>query len=232
MCMDGRTKTSFAVIGGSRSLGINHITSDTDLLIVCGDTRHIENVDGYNVIYWPAKQLMSALTSADNGYSHIYQFLYPETFLSAGEATSWVKLHRDEVLAENRDVFYRTLRAHFLNIESKLDVYYKIAVKRVVYMLCYGQMLCSYASGLSLGNCFCARGEWRDTLLRVMNRQMPFEELVALTSKLHEEIESSKLKFEPTESKSITAEMQSLFLDSEFMSYEELRDAGYIQPLT
>ena len=230
--MAGATKLSLAVVGGSRSLGVSRATSDTDLLFVHGSVRRIENVDGYNVIYWPADQFVSTLTGVDNGYSHIYQFLYPETFLSVGEATSWIQLHRDEILAENRDVFYRTLRAHFLNIESKLDVYYRIAVKRVVYMLCYGQMLCSYANGLSLSNCFCARGEWRDTLLRVMNRQMPFEELVALTSKLHEEIERSKFKFEPVESKTATARMQNLFLNSEFMSYEELRDAGYIQPLT
>lgn len=230
--MAGQTKSIFAVIGGSRSLGISRATSDTDLLIIHGNVRRIDNVDGYNVIYWPAEQFVSTLTGVANGYSHIYQFLYPETFLSAGEVTSWIKLHRDELLMENRDVFYRTLRAHFLNIESKLDVYYRIAVKRVVYMLCYGQMLCSYANGLSLSNCFCARGEWRDTLLRVMNRQMPFEELVVLTSKLHEEIERSKFKFEPVESKSATVKMQSLFLNSEFMSYEELRDAGHIRPLT
>lgn len=229
--MAGQTKLSFAVIGGSRSLGISRMTSDTDLLIIHGNARHIENVDGYNVIYWPAEQFVRTLTSADSGYSHIYQFLYPETFLSTGEATSWIKLNRDRILAENRDVLYRTLRAHFLNIESKLDVYYRIAVKRVVYMLCYGQMLCSYANGSSLSSCFRARGEWRDTLLRVMSRQMSFEELVALTSKLHEEIERSKPKFEPVESKTTTARMQSLFLDSEFMSYEELRDAGDIQPL-
>lgn len=230
--MAGYTKSIFAVVGGSRSLGISRATSDTDLLIIHGNVRRIDNVDGYNVIYWPAEQFVSTLTGVANGYSHIYQFLYPETFLSAGEVTNWIKLHRDELLMENRDVFYRTLRAHFLNIESKLDVYYRIAVKRVVYMLCYGQVLCSYANGLSLSSCFRARGEWRDTLLRIMNRQMPFEELVVLTSKLHEEIERSKFKFEPVESKSATVKMQSLFLNSEFMSYEELRDAGHIRPLT
>lgn len=230
--MVGQTKSIFAVVGGSRSLGISRATSDTDLLIIHGNVRRIDNIDGYNVIYWPAEQFVSTLTGVDNGYSHIYQFLYPETFLSAGEVTSWIKLHRDELLTENRDVFYRTLRAHFLNIESKLDVYYRIAVKRVVYMLCYGQVLCSYANGLSLSSCFQARGEWRDTLLRVMSQKMSFEELVALTSKLHKDIERSELKFEPVESKPITTKMQNLFLDSEFMSYEEMRDAGYIQPLT
>ena len=61
---------------------------------------------------------------------------------------------------------------------------------------------------------------------------MSYEELVALTSKLHKDIERSELKFEPVESKPITTKMQNLFLDSEFMSYEEMRDAGYIQPLT
>lgn len=228
--MDGRTKTSFAVVGGSRSLGINHTTSDTDLLIVSGDRRYIENVDGYNIIYWSAKQFINALTNADNGYLHIYQYLYPEEFVSTGEITDWIKLHRDEVILENRDVLYRTLRAYFLDIEGKLELYYKIAIKRVTYMLCYGQMLCSYAKGLSLSDCFRAQDAWRNTLLRVMNRQLSYTELTSLVSKMHEEIENNKLKFEPVSSKAVTDEMKNLFLDSEFMSYAELKEVGMIQP--
>lgn len=226
--MVGVTKTGFAVIGGSRSLGTNHATSDIDLLIVSGSQRKIENKDGYNIIYWPADQFISAFSNAENGYSHIYQFLYPEDFLSTGELTDWVKSNRDSIIAENRDVLYHTISSYFFAIESKLTIYYKIAIKRVVYIMCYGKMICSYADGINLSDCFCAKGEWRNTLLKALNNRLTYDEVASIVSELHEKIQSVSSFFEPTASKSVTNELKERFLTSEFMNYNELKEGGLI----
>ena len=226
--MAGLTKTGFAVIGGSRSLGTNHATSDIDLLIVSGSQRKIENKDGYNIIYWSADQFISALSNADNGYSHIYQFLYPEDFLSTGELTDWVKSNRDSIIAENRDVLYHTISSYFFDVESKLAIYYKIAIKRVVYTMCYGKMLCSYAEGMNLSDCFCAKDEWRSTLLKALDNRLTYDEVASIVSELHEKIQSISSFFEPIASKSVTNELKDKFLTFEFMDYDELKEEGLI----
>lgn len=228
MCMAGLTKTGFVVIGGSRSLGTNHTMSDTDLLIVSGNQRKIENKDGYNIICWPADQFISALTTAENGYSHIYQFLYPEEFLSTGELTDWVKLNRDNIIAENKDVLYHTVSSYFFNVESKLDIYYKVAIKRVAYIMCYGKMLCSYADGINLSDCFYAKDEWRNTLLKALNNRLTYDEVASIVSELHAKIESTASFFEPVVSKSTTDELKDRFLTSELMNYDELKEGGLI----
>lgn len=221
-------KTGFAVIGGSRSLGTNHAMSDIDLLIVSGSQRKIENKDGYNVIHWPPDQFISALSNAENGYSHIYQFLYPEEFLSTGELTDWVKSNRDSIIAENKDVLYHTISSYFFDVESKLTIYYKIAIKRVVYIMCYGKMLCSYADGVNLSDCFCAKDEWRNTLLKALSNRLTYDEVASIVSDLHEKIQSVSSFFEPTASKNVTDELKDRFLTSEFMNYDELKEGGLI----
>lgn len=226
--MVGLTKKGFAVIGGSRSLGTNRAISDIDLLIVSGSQRKIENKDGYNIIYWPADQFISALLNTENGYSHIYQFLYPEKFLSNGELTDWVKQNRDSIIAENRDVLYHTISSYFFDVESKLAIYYKIAIKRVVYIMCYGKMLCSYADGMNLSDCFCAKDEWRNTLLKALDNRLTYDEVASIVSELHEKIQSASQFFEPTASKSVTNELKDKFSTSEFMDYDELKEEGLV----
>lgn len=155
----------FAVIGGSRALWVEHERSDIDLLIIANNfNKDIRCKSGYNTLYESPDEFYNTITSKDNGYIHAMQWLYPQEFVTDNEFTDWIKQNRDALTEENKYAIYSTVARYINTVKEKFCIYYKIARKRVLYALCYGEMCIKYASGIAMIDCIKATGEWREWL--------------------------------------------------------------------
>ena len=212
----------FAAIGGSRSLGIETTTSDTDLIIVASAPDYkLRMKGGYNTLYKSPVDFYEMLTSSARNYIHIFQFLYPEKFMTDNEFTDWIIKNRDELFAENKKVLYDDAGS-FLKISNKnLDAYYKVATKRLSNALAYGKIVEQYAAGVSMKDCFKATGDWRDMLLKIRNKQIPYEtvkELIETT--LSNVVDVQNDTIEPT-NKPKTTELKEILDLTYFKDYAD-----------
>ena len=158
----------FAVIGGSRALRVEHDRSDIDLLIIASNfNRDIRCKAWYNTLYESPDEFYNTITSIDKGYIHAIQWLYPYKFVTDNEFTDWIKQNRDALAEENKFAMYNTVVRYVNTVKEKFSIYYKIARKRVLYALCYGEMYRKYASGIAMVDCIMATGEWREWLKNV-----------------------------------------------------------------
>lgn len=134
--------TEFAAIGGSRSLGIEEITSDTDLIIVANNPDYqLRMKGGFNTLYKSPTDFYEMLTLSSRNYIHIFQFLYPERFMTDNEFTDWIIKNRDELFAENKKVLYDDTCNFLKNTQQNLDAYYKVAAKKFLMLLLMGKQL-------------------------------------------------------------------------------------------
>ena len=168
--------TTFAAIGGSRSLGMETVRSDTDLIIVASEPDYTQRMKGgYNTLYKSPTDFYEMLTLPSRNYIHIFQFLYPEKFMTDSEFTDWIVSNRDALMDENAAVFYSDA-LHFLeDAQQHLTGYFKVAGKRVSHAIAYGKIAEAYSSGCSMSDCFKATGDWRETLLKIRKKDLPYE---------------------------------------------------------
>lgn len=175
--------TEFAAIGGSRSLGIEEITSDTDLIIVANNPDYqLRMKGGFNTLYKSPTDFYEMLTLSSRNYIHIFQFLYPERFMTDNEFTDWIIKNRDELFAENKKVLYDDTCNFLKNTQQNLDAYYKVAAKKISHALAYGKIAEQYSSGVLAKDCFKATDNLRDILLKIRNKQIPYEDVKKLVN--------------------------------------------------
>lgn len=210
----------FAAIGGSRSLGTETTASDIDLIIVASVPDYqLRMKGGYNTLYKSPVDLYEMLTSSARNYIHIFQFLYPEKFMTDNEFTDWIIKNRDELFVENKKVLYDDACSFLKNVQQNLDAYYKVATKRLSNALAYGKIVEQYAAGVSMKDCFKATGDWRDMLLKIRNNQIPYEtvkELIEITLSNVVDIQSNMV--EPT-NKPKTTELNKMLDSTYFEDY-------------
>lgn len=184
MYMPLRCKTTtFAAIGGSRSLGMETVRSDTDLIIVASTPDYSLRMKGcYNTLYKSPNDFYEMLTLPARNYIHIFQFLYPENFVTDNAFTDWIVSNRDALMDENKVVFYSDA-LHFLeDAQQHLTGYFKVAGKRVSHAIAYGKIAEAYSSGRSMSDCFKATGAWRETLLKIRMKELPYEVVQGLVA--------------------------------------------------
>ena len=177
MYMPLRCKTTtFAAIGGSRSLGMETVRSDTDLIIMASTPDYSLRMKGcYNTLYKSPNDFYEMLTLPARNYIHVFQFLYPERFMTDNEFTNWIAVNRDALMDENKVVFYSDA-LHFLeDVQQHLPGYFKVAGKRISHAVAYGKISIAYASGCSMSDCFKATGDWREALLKIRNKELSYE---------------------------------------------------------
>ena len=201
-----RSNDMFAVIGGSRCLGTEQDRSDTDL---------------YNTIYRESQNFFNQLTSLDDGYIHMYQFLYPYKFMTDGYFTRWIIANRDGFVLENRRAMFNTIYRYVEYVYNNFEIFFKIAKKRVVYALCYGEILHQYLNGAILTDCMRASGEWRETLCSVFKRDVSYDDTFGLLNNIKSEIVLFDNSVKEIANKPITKELQTIINNTIFDDYAD-----------
>ena len=212
----------FAAIGGSRALGVEHERSDIDLLIVANIfNRDIRYKTGYNTLYESPNELYSIITSTDNGYIHAMQYFYPQEFVTDNEFTDWIKANRDALIEENKYAIYSAVVRYVNTAKERFRIYYKIARKRVLYALCYGEMCRKYASGIAMVDCVRATGEWREWLGNVrtgnISQDETYDKLCEICAALDEILANTADSVE----KPVTAEFKEIIDSTKFDNYAD-----------
>ena len=157
-------------------MGMETVRSDTDLIIMASTPDYSLRMKGcYNTLYKSPNDFYEMLTLPARNYIHVFQFLYPERFMTDNEFTNWIAVNRDALMDENKVVFYSDA-LHFLeDAQQHLTGYFKVAGKRVSHAIAYGKIAEAYSSGRSMSDCFKATGDWRETLLKIRNKALPYE---------------------------------------------------------
>lgn len=214
--------TEFAAIGGSRSLGIEKTSSDIDLIIVANEPDYqLRMKGGFNTLYKSPNDFYEMLTSSARNYIHIFQFLYPEKFMTDNEFTDWIIKNRDELFAENKKVLYDDACSFLKTSNKNLDAYYKVATKRLSNALAYGKIVEQYAAGVPEKDCFKATGDWRDILLKIRDKQIPYETAKELIeTMLSNVIDIQSNTVEPT-NKPKTTELKEILNLTYFKDYAD-----------
>lgn len=212
----------FAVIGGSRALGIEHERSDIDLLIIAYNfNKNIRCKAGYNTLYKSSDEFYSTITSIANGYIHAMQWLYPSEFVTDNEFTDWIKQNRDALTEENKYAIYSAVVRYANTAKDKFRIYYKIARKRVLYALCYGEMCRKYADGIAMADCVKATGEWREWLGNVrtsnVSQDETYDKLCEICAALDEILANTADSVE----KPVTAEFKEIIDSTKFDNYAD-----------
>lgn len=217
-----RSNDMLAGIGGSRCLGIEREGSDIDLLIVSNYPKYQMRIKGgYNTLYREPQDLFNQVTSLDAGYIHIYQYLYPYQFITNGYFTQWIIDNRDELVLENRRAMFNTIYRYVKYVYNNFDIYFKIARKRVVYALCYGEILHQYLNGAALTDCMRASGKWRETLCSVFKRDAPHDDTFELLNNIRSEIALFDNSVKEITDKPITQELQTIINNTIFDDYAD-----------
>ncbi len=217
-----RSNDMFAVIGGSRCLGTEQDRSDTDLLIISNYPKYQMRTKGqYNTIYRESQNFFNQLTSLDDGYIHMYQFLYPYKFMTDGYFTRWIIANRDGFVLENRRAMFNTIYRYVEYVYNNFEIFFKIAKKRVVYALCYGEILHQYLNGAILTDCMRASGEWRETLCSVFKRDVSYDDTFGLLNNIKSEIVLFDNSVKEIANKPITKELQTIINNTIFDDYAD-----------
>lgn len=212
----------FAVIGGSRALGIEHEQSDIDLLIVANIfDEDVRCRAGYNTLYKSPNEFYSIITSTDNGYIHAIQLLYPSEFVTDNEFTDWIKQNRDALVAENKCAIYSAVARYANTVKEKFHIYYKIARKRVLYALCYGEMCRKYASGIAMVDCVRATGEWREWLGNVRAGDISQDEIYDRLCEICAALDEILTNTADAAEKPVTAEFKEIIDNIKFDNYAD-----------
>lgn len=211
-----------AGIGGSRCLGIEREVSDIDLLIVSNYPKYQMRIKGgYNTLYREPQDLFNQVTSLDAGYIHIYQYLYPHQFMTDGYFTQWIIDNRDKLVLENRRAMFNTIYRYVEYVYNNFDIFFKIARKRVVYALCYGEILHQYLNGATLTDCMRASGKWRETLCGVFKRDAPYDDTFELLNNIRSQIALFDNSVKEITDKPITQELQTIINNTIFDDYAD-----------
>lgn len=214
--------TEFAAIGGSRSLGTEMISSDIDLIIVASEPDYqLRMKGGYNTLYKSPIDFYEMLTLPSRNYVHIFQFLYPEKFMTDNEFTDWIVANRDVLMDENKATLYADTRRFLENAQQNLEAYHKVAVKRISNALAYGKIVERYSSGVAMADCFKATGDWRDTLLKIRNKQIVYEDVKELVDKALTTVVNIQSKTVELTSKSKTIELKEILDSIYFEDYAD-----------
>jgi hypothetical protein len=217
-----RTNQEFAAIGGSRALGIEHERSDIDLLIIADDfNKDIRCKAWCNTLYKFPDEFYNAITSIANGYIYAMQWLYPQEFVTDNEFTDWIKQSRDALVEENKYAIYSAVVRYANTVKEKFHIYYKIARKRVLYALCYGEICRKYSSGIRMVDCVKATGEWREWIENVRTGNVSQDEVydklceicVALDEILDNTVDAAE--------KPVTAEFKEIIDNIKFDNYAD-----------
>lgn len=210
----------FAAIGGSRSLGTETTASDIDLIIVASAPDYqLRMKGGYNTLYKSPTDFYEMLTSSARNYIHIFQFLYPEKFMTDNEFTDWIIKNRDELFAENKTVLYDDSFNFLKNAQQNLIAYYKVATKKLSSALAYGKIAEQYFAGVPMTDCFKATGDWRDILLKIRNKQMPYEDVKELVDTISSNVVDIKNKTHRLTNKPKTTELKKMLDSTYFEDY-------------
>lgn len=212
----------FAAIGGSRALGVEHERSDIDLLIIaCNFNKNIRCKAGYNTLYESPDEFYGTITSIANGYIHAMQWLYPSEFVTDNEFTDWIKQNRDALVEENKYAIYSAVARYANTAKDKFRIYYKIARKRVLYALCYGEMCRKYADDIAMADCVKATGEWRQWLENVrtgnISKDEVYNKLCVICAALDEILTNTADAAE----KPVTAEFKEIIDNIKFDNYAD-----------
>ena len=217
-----RSNDMFAGIGGSRCLGIEREGSDIDLLIISNYPKYKIRMKGsYNTLYREPQDFFNQLTSLDAGYIHIYQYLYPYQFMTDGYFTQWIINNRDELVSENRRAMFNTIYRYVEYVYNNFDIFFKIARKRVVYALCYGETLYQYLNNVSLTDCMRASGKWQETLRSVFKRDVSYDDTFGLLNNIRSEIATFDDSVKEIADKPITQELQMIINNTIFDDYAD-----------
>lgn len=212
----------FAVIGGSRALWVEHERSDIDLLIIANNfNRDVRCKAGYNTLYESPDEFYNTITSIDNGYIHAMQWLYPQEFVTDNEFTDWIKQNRDALTEENKYAIYSTVARYINTVKEKFRVYYKIARKRVLYALCYGEMCIKYASGIAMINCIKATGEWREWLENIRTGDISQDEIYDRLCEICAVLDDILANTIDTTEKPVTVEFKEIIDNIKFDNYAD-----------
>lgn len=212
----------FAVIGGSRALGIEHEQSDIDLLIVANIfDEDVRCRAGYNTLYKSPNEFYSIITSTDNGYIHAIQLLYPSEFVIDNEFTDWVKQNRDALVEENKCAIYNAVARYVNTAKERFRIYYKIARKRVLYALCYGEMCRKYADGIAMADCVKATGEWRQWLENVRAGDISQDEIYDRLCEICAALDEILTNTADAAEKPVTAEFKEIIDNIKFDNYAD-----------
>lgn len=212
----------FAVIGGSRALWVEHERSDIDLLIIANNfNKDVRCKAGYNTLYESPDEFYNTITSKDNGYIHAMQWLYPQEFITDNEFTDWIKQNRDALTEENKYAIYSTVAKYINTVKEKFCVYYKIARKRVLYALCYGEMCIKYASGIAMINCIKATGEWREWLENIRTGDISQDEIYDRLCEICAALDDILANTADATEKPVTVEFKEIIDNVKFDNYAD-----------
>lgn len=212
----------FAVIGGSRALWVEHERSDIDLLIIANNfNKDVRCKAGYNTLYESPDEFYNTITSKDNGYIHAMQWLYPQEFVTDNEFTDWIKQNRDALTEENKYAIYSTVAKYINTVKEKFCVYYKIARKRVLYALCYGEMCIKYASGIAMIDCIKATGEWREWLENIRTGDISQDEIYDRLCEICAALDDILANTADATEKPVTVEFKEIIDNVKFDNYAD-----------
>lgn len=218
-----------ACVCGSRSYNLQIPSSDIDLVIVANNswTTKVENKDGYNILYNTPSTFWDRFIG-NIEYAHIWQFFYPEKFVSDNDVVNYILQNRDELVKSNLPYIYRSFNNCFNGYMRNMEGFYLVAKKRICYGLLYASVLYNYANGLEFAKCLRPDGKWHDILLGIRTGDISFEKCVALKDEYATKIQQvEKFYNVPTDMNKLY-EFKDIMDSHTYMTYDEIKEKKLI----
>lgn len=218
-----------ACICGSRSYNLQTPSSDIDLVIFANNdwTTKVENKDGYNILYNTPITFWDRLVG-NIEHAHIWQFLYPEKFLSNNSIVDYILQNRDELVEANLPYIYRSFSNCFNGYMRNMESFYLVAKKRLAYGLLYASVLYNYANGLEFAKCWRPEGEWHNILLGIRTGDTPFEQCVELKNEYANKIKEVEKFYDVPTNMNKLLEFKDILDSHDYMVYDEIKEKKVI----
>lgn len=220
-----------ACICGSRAYNLQTSMSDIDLVIVANNnwSIRVENKDGYNILYNTPSTFWDRLIG-NIEYAHIWQFFYPEKWISSNEIVNYIITNRDELVKANLPYIYRSFSHAFEGYTHNMEGFYAVAKKRICYGLLYSSALYNYANGLEFAKCLRPEGKWHDILLGIRTGDVSFEQCVELKNEYIDKIKKIEKFYNIPTNMNKLLEFKNILDSQDYMAYDEMKDKKLILP--